>query len=124
MPQGDFTELYSEILEKMIDSQIKHTEALTSLESCSDEVINLVAENKESVQEIKAYFTNGFRAEIKRHVTKETDELKVKIDEMAIKVNKVHSMLTKPTFWIKLLTSIIIAIGAISAAIVAIMKLS
>ena len=123
MPQDDFTELYSEILEKMIDSQIKNTEALTSFEASSEEAKEIVAENKKSVQEIKAYFTNGFRAEIKKHVTKEIDELRGNINEMSEKVNKVHSMLTKPAFWIKLLASIIIAFGAISAAIVTILKL-
>lgn len=116
MPDSQ-TELLSEILEKMIDCQMANTQALTSLKS-------IVDENNNKVKIISAHFTNGFRSEIKEHITKEIKK-HVTSEECMIgllKDLKKEVMAFKTLgFWFKVIVSFVVAFGALAVAIVKIL---
>jgi len=59
MPQEDNnSKLISDVLEKMIDSQVSNTHALTSLQGTMETV-------NDRLQNVEHFFTNGFRDDIK-----------------------------------------------------------
>ena len=50
--------LVSEVMEKMIDSQISNTQALTSLRNKTEQA-------EERIKSVETFFVNGFRGDIK-----------------------------------------------------------
>ncbi len=110
--------LVSEVLEKMIDSQIANTQALTTLKDSIDQL-------NSSTSEIKSHFTNGFRADIKKHVTEEfetTHEISAntlaKLNELINEVKHFRSV----GFWFKTIGGFIAALAAVAVALAAILS--
>ena len=117
-------DLISEILDKMIDMQQASTEAMTVLKSS-------IEDSNRTVHEINTHFKNGFRSEIKNHVTQEIQKVEIalrdatkELEDIEQKVEDFNEIISKPSYWVKL---ILITIGAtataIGAAVAAIMKL-
>lgn len=128
----------AEVIEKMIDAQINNAESIVSIKDNMTHINN-------SLENIKGHFTNGFRSEIKEHMTEEIKKCIQKIDsesklavekaELAVEkaetaathainayktVDEIKINLNKPSFWLKLLIGFIIAIGSISGGLLAI----
>lgn len=115
-------QLSVEVIEKVIDSQIENTKALTSLK-------NKIDDQSERVKGMEKIFHNGFRADIK-DCKVQTDKMSIKQEELAKEIHKLSSkneklekieqnvakILDQNKFWSRL-TSILVAVGAIVAVI-------
>lgn len=137
MPDGSHNnalDLISEILGKMIDMQQASTEAMTGLKSS-------VEESGRTVHEINTHFKNGFRSELKGHMTQEvekikthyeearkqlethSDETKAQLEELNRRVFEFNEILSKPSYWMKLILATIAATAtAIGATVALIMR--
>lgn len=137
MPLNDKsgTELVSEVFEKLIDSQIANTQALTSLKETTEEVAD-------RLKGIEGFFVNGFRGDLKQLLT-ELDSLKKKVNKTSETLehmedtydqrfrerqsqyqemtDKIESY-KKIGFWFKVVAGFIGAIAVISTSVVLIMK--
>ena len=123
MPPSD-NHLIAEILEKMIDSQISNTEALTSLKDSVDK-LNFVT------LDINDHFKNGFRSEIKEHVTKQInyvlDKSKTAHSEQQLLEENICSRMEqlilevrsfkKIGFWVKTFGALLGSMAVVVAAI-------
>lgn len=127
MPSGehnDALDLISEILDKMIDMQQASTEAITGLKASVEETCR-------ALQEVNTHFKNGFRSELKEHISKEIDNVEEasrkaqkEIEELKMSVEKFNELLSKPSYWVKLiLTTVAATATAIGATVAVIMKL-
>lgn len=112
-------DLISEILDKMIDMQQHSTEATTGLKSA-------VEDSSRSLQEINDHFKNGFRSELKEHVTDEMakceegmSDLREEISELKTTMKDFHALISKPSYWIKLILTTAAAVAAAIGGIVA-----
>ncbi len=106
-------DLVSDVLEKMIDSQIANTEAMTTLK-------NAVDENNELLEKISSYFTNGFRQEIKNHVSEVSDERMEEVKEISSSMaNLTKEMKTFKSigFWVKLTVGFIASLSVLSITV-------
>ncbi len=119
-------DLISEILDKVIDTQQASTEAMTGLKSA-------VEQNGERLHELNSHFKNGFRSELKEHVSSQTvkcedamSNLKDEISELQITMKAFHELMSKPSYWIKLILTTVVAtttaIGGIVALIIKLMS--
>ena len=122
---NSLTDLYIEILEKMIDSQIATTQTIALLQNTTVETHNDINNVQKQMQDIKDLFHNGFRSEIKQHITQEierianlamTDALE-KSTVIVAKFEKLHHMLSSPRFWISLFLSFAVFIGGVIGGI-------
>lgn len=131
--------LISDILDKLIDTQQNNAEASASLKSA-------VFESNKILYDIRAHFTNGFRSEIKKHITSEIEEFSQSIisdirensrvaiecskanqtkqdralesiQDISLKMNTLMDTLNKPWFWIKLVGTVVVALGVIIGAV-------
>ena len=111
-------EFLTELLEKLVDAQIQQSERMAEMRS-------QVQECHEKMNWIKTQFTNGFRSEIKNHIT---DELKrhnefsqEKFQNLITDVaaaNRKFDAIRHPKFWIKVLIGVIITVAGATATIV------
>lgn len=108
--------LISDILDRMIESQNENAKANTSLKGAVDEM-------HDTLKEMNTHFTNGFRAEIKSHMTselekysEEQEEMKKDIETTNEKLDELSKMLLKPSFWVKLIATIIASLAIIIIA--------
>ncbi len=109
MPEHD---LYSELIEKMIDIQIGNAHDMSELKKS----ISNLEQSDKKLDEIQDQFSNGFRSEIKEHITKEVASLST----ISKDLDKIKQTLTRPWFWIKLfggimsgLIAVILVVGQI-----------
>ena len=72
-----------DLLDKLIDSQISNTIMLTTL-------LNAVKLNQEELKEINDHFSNGFRSELKDHITEEQERSQEVIDSI-LAIIQLHS---------------------------------
>ena len=114
--------IISDILDKLIDTQQNNAETSANLRAA-------VQESNVILDDIRTHFTNGFRSEIKTHISK---EIKDHVDKTEItsqessnaladinnKLDKVVDTLTKPWFWVKLIATTVVAIGLIAGAMI------
>lgn len=120
----------NDLIEKIIDCQNESTKVIASLRSSLLESQNALREAKQDIESIKKSFYNGFRSELKSHITNSVDDSfeKVKItdDQLIAKLDLIIMHLNNfksLKFWIKLAIGGIAAIGIISAAIIKIIDL-
>lgn len=120
MPETQQTVLLTDILEKMIDCQIANTQAMTAIKSTTDDLMD-------KCDEIAGHFTNGFRSEIKEHVTQELKKITDSNTKTAVLISEIEKEIqslkteikefkTAP-FWSKVVLGLVGAIGAIAAAV-------
>ena len=64
-----------DLLDKLIDSQITNTIMLTTL-------LNSSKTNQEDLKEINSHFTNGFRSDLKEHITEEQEQIQKALDHI------------------------------------------
>lgn len=94
---------------------------------------NTTRESNNTIKTVAAHFTNGFRAEIKEHMTTELEELKSQNIslEKGIKENQDKSekivkeikSFKSVGFWLKLFAGFVISIGATAVAVSQILRL-
>jgi uncharacterized phage infection (PIP) family protein YhgE len=121
MPPGqeNTITLLSDVLEKMIDSQISNTEALTQLHNSFDEIHDELSQTNTAVSSIKDQFTNGFRSEIKEHIAlcaEKTDQINEQILDQIKNLQEEVASFKTAGFWIKIIGAFITAIAIIAAA--------
>lgn len=111
-----------EVIEKVIDSQIENTKALTTLN-------NKIDDTNERIKGIEAIMHNGFRSEIKdcntkldnsnvriEKIEKETEKITILLDKHSKLNDKIDKIIEQNKFWARL-TSIIVAVGAVAAVV-------
>ncbi len=116
--EGKF-ELLSEVLEKMIDSQMANTQALTTLK-------NYQRETCETMKKIEEHFTDGFRSEIKNHISEQAMNNRKAIQKMTEAIeglNRNVNSFKSFGFWFKLVTAFVIAQAAIVGGVSKVMDL-
>ena len=112
-------DIISEFLDKTIEMQQASTEAMTSLKVVTQD-------SARNLQEINNQFRNGFRLELKNHLTNELSkhdkpvvELKDEIKELKKTVKSFHDLMAKPGYWVKLIFTTVAATATALGAIVA-----
>lgn len=113
------TTLLAEVLEKMIDCQMSSTQALTSLKSTIDE-------SAAYSKEVSAHFKNGFRSEIKGHITSELEKTLNRQKEILSELESIKKTIESfktVTFWAKVALGFITGIGIIAAAVMKILTM-
>lgn len=112
----DALDLISEILDKMIDMQQASTAALIGLKSS-------IEESGRTLTEINKSFKNGFRTELKDHISKEIRNIeaaelitKKDIEQMKISVEQFRELLARPAYWVKLILATVTASATAMAA--------
>jgi len=141
MSESESFALLSEITTRMIESQISNTDAISRLNSSTEDGNDSLKEICGKLDGIDSHFSNGFRSEIKNHITAEADkvketlllaskrELKIQAEtnedvienteEIMNKLNKFLDFVKNPWSWIKIIAAIL---TAILAGIATIMK--
>ena len=115
MDQNNAFELISEVLEKTIDSQVANTQALTSLRDYQ-------RQSAEIIRYVEKEFKNGFRMEIKTHITNELEDIKKILQEHSEKINALQNTVDSfknIKFWFKATVTLLMAVGTIFAVILA-----
>ena len=106
-------DLVSEVLNRLIDSQISNTQALTSLKGTLDE-------NNERLKDIDGFFRNGFRGDIKTILSEledaqeERSSLKSKIaavEEFAREIKDQNKT------WVRIV-GLLVGLGTLAAVII------
>lgn len=142
-PEDNSSKLISDVLEKMIDSQVANTHALTSLQGTMETV-------NDRLQNVEHFFTNGFRDDIKllinaSNLNREEQILLIaalkKLEERQQTCPVYHEEFEKQLtnecdklgrkvesykrfgFWFKVIAGFLASIGVIVASIVAVIKL-
>jgi DNA repair exonuclease SbcCD ATPase subunit len=106
-------DLVSEVLNRLIDSQISNTQALTSLKSTLDE-------NNERLKDMDGFFRNGFRSDIKTILSEledaqeERTRLKSKIESVEEFAREIKD---QNRTWVRIV-GILVGLGAIAAVII------
>jgi len=119
-PNKTELEILAEVLEKTIDSQIESIKYLTELRKIAEE-------DHQLLKQIYDQFTNGFRSDIKDHttdkVTELCNELRSRLDEhkkiakgTSDRVETIISWSKKPSIWVGLIVSFLVATAAIMTA--------
>lgn len=124
-------------LDRMIDENVRSAEALASLRSI---IAEHRAEQKESlgdlqekIEKIQHQFSNGFKAEIKDHVSSEMEHTQDFINELKKlmeteeekkkrlayyeKFDKFIDKISSPRFWAALFVSLVVGISTIMGAL-------
>lgn len=142
------------VFEKLIDSEITNAQALAQLKSVIDQQIAAIKDNNELIRQVLSQFQNGFKKEIKDHITKEitenneqyqdgldrvlnlivehqtyaeefsanvqkyqqsvdvySQEITNLVEAVKDQIGKFHSI----SFWVKLMTALIVALGSLLA---------
>ena len=120
--------LIAEVLEKMIDSQIANTEALTSLRFA-------LSDTSTELKELRSFFSNGFRGDI-REILKTSEQNNQHVNEIYVKISEdidAHnnecqkgkdeiirevSSFKSIGFWIKIICGAIVSLGAIAVLLI------
>ena len=122
MSQNDLTELYVDILDKMIDNQTANVQSVTSIKNSVHDIQDQIKGNKQDLESLKSNFTNGFREEIKKHISEEIEAIQNELSKTCSKVDQLHEMLQKPAFWFKLVTSLLGVLAAFGTTWLALTK--
>lgn len=124
-------------LDRMIDESAKSTEALSSLRSVVTEYRSEQKESssdlREKIEDVQHQFSNGFKSEIKNHVTfegkntqdvlgelskrLETEEEKKRRLEHYDRFAKFLDRISSPKFWATLFVSFVVAVATLLTAI-------
>jgi len=118
MGNDDVSRLWSDVVEKMIDSQISNTEAATSLRDSINEMNAMLSE-------IRTHFSNGFRAEIKEHITECNEENEKLLKNLVAQNKEIQEEIKsfkKFGFWVRVGGGFIAAIAMIAVAVNAIVQ--
>lgn len=87
-------QLVNDVLEKLIDSQITNAKAISELKSAVEKNIETTKENAQALQRVIAFFSNGFKKELKDYISEEMlchdhyQEFSTKFDNLLEKYNK------------------------------------
>jgi aspartokinase len=73
-PQNHPFNLLSDVIEKVIDAEVASTTALSALKGTVDQLIELARQNAENIRVVEEHFKNGFKSEIKNHVSQVVEE--------------------------------------------------
>ena len=107
-------EFLTELLEKLVEAQLSQSEKMAKL-------ANEAEQNSENIEWIKVQFTNGFRSEIKTHISKivgaHDDESNTKLDELTKEVANLNDKVDtyrQPKFLAKvILATLVLVAGTI-----------
>lgn len=128
-------ELLSDVLDKLIETQIQSSSVTSELRSEVQSTNENLKEMHHLLDEVNRYFSNGFRFELKEHISKEIESIEGQLHEKARKDKEGHLSLlskleiiadavTNPWSWVKafmLIGSLFGVIAAITAVVLKIM---
>ena len=125
-------ELFSEILDKLIDTQVRSAQVTTDLKNAVEDNNQHLKDLHQLLTKIDAYFSNGFRQEIKNAIVSIENSIKSDIDTKAeqgrLNANKTLKVVTdftnalkSPKSWIGAFLLVAGVVGTI-AGIVAVVS--
>jgi VIT1/CCC1 family predicted Fe2+/Mn2+ transporter len=120
-------------LDRMIDENVRFAEALSALRSVigehRSEQKESIADVLERIEKIEHHFSNGFKSEIKEHVSAEAEAMQIIFKEIKDmleteeekksraaldqKIDKFIDKISSPKFWATLAVSFVVAISTI-----------
>lgn len=110
-------EVISDILDKMIELQSANVRNLAEIKST-------MAEIESHVKQTNYRFTNGFRSEIKDHVTEEVSQIHSKINDATKFLEGINRSLeslkdfvNSPGTWVKIIIGLIVSVAAATGAV-------
>ena len=107
----------SELLERLVEAQLVQSEKMANLYT-REEITST------DIKWIKSQFTNGFRSEIKKHLTDAMDEhnkcAHEKLEILTKEIIAIHSkirMYSRPKFWAKIGLAVLVSMISVSFAV-------
>lgn len=112
-------EFLTELLERLVDAQVKQSGSMGEISTNNSELF-------EKIAWIKSQFTNGFRSEIKNHITQVVvahnqgtveflEKIDKKMDRALAEVNSLKERIDtyrQPKFWAKVLVAALFFVGS------------
>ena len=127
MPSKDPLEVMSSIVDKMVENQTTTTAVIASFKEQIEELRKNQEDFRSQLRKIEQHFTNGFRSELKKHISEDLRECqkicKHNIDCGVDILKKKIEMYKSFGFWIRVCTGFIVAVGGISVAVYKIVDL-
>jgi len=121
-------EFLSEVLDKLIETQVQNAQATSDLKHAVEDNNKHLAELQRQIAEVNGHFSNGFRTELKEHMTKELEERASVANEKSEKIlktiNNFTSAIQSPKSWISAFLFIATLFGSIAAIVTYAIKLT
>lgn len=127
-------ELFSEILDKLIDTQVNNAQVTADLKNAVEDNNEHLKELKKLLTEVNAHFSNGFRQELKDSIAQATQHIEnnisIKSEQNKAEANKILKALTdfttalkSPKSWIGAFLILVSIFGAIAGIVTVVLKL-
>lgn len=133
MPSSDQITFLSEVLDKLIETQVQTTKAAAELKNSVDNNNILLRDLHRLLDEINDHFSNGFRQDIKDHISGRITEIekqltaKTQVDKEGVNkilatINEFTTTIKNPKSWIAAFLFVLALIGAIGTFIAYVLK--
>ena len=121
-------ELFSEILDKLIETQVQTAQVTADLKNAVEDNNELLKELKIALDKVNAHFSNGFRQELKESITYAANRLEenmnIKSEQGQVEAHKILKALTdftsalkSPRSWIAAVLILVSIFGAIAGIV-------
>lgn len=131
---GDSLEILSEVLDKLIDTQIQNAQVTSELKGAVEDNNQELRELQILLSKINAHFSNGFRHELKTAISEAAQEIKQQMDTKAteghIEASRLYNALTEfttalksPKAWITAFVFVGSIFGTIAAIVAVVLKI-
>lgn len=130
----DSIELLSEVLDKLIETQVKNAQVTSGLKSAVEENSRHLKDVHALLEKVNGHFSNGFRHEFRDALTEATRDLKITVHEKSaeghVEAGKILKALTdfteaikSPKSWIGAFLLVASIFGAVAGMVTVVLKL-
>lgn len=127
-------EILSEILDKLINTQVKNAQVTAELKNAVEDNNQLLREVRDMLDKVNAHFSNGFRQEFKKAVTdavvhiehnldKKSELSKTESNRVLKAVTDFTDALKSPKSWIGAFLLVASIFGTIAGIVTVVLKL-
>lgn len=131
---ADLFELFSEIMDKLIDTQVQSAQVTSDLKNSVNDNSQHLKDLKELLTKVNAHFSNGFRQELKNtisdailHVEQEISakatQSQTEAEEILSTVIAFKSAIESPRLWLRAFIFLGSLFGVIAAIVTVVLKL-
>ncbi len=127
-------EILSDVLDKLIDTQVQSAAATSELRTEVQSNNEHLKELHRLLDEVSRHFSNGFRLELKEHVSKEIELIEAQIETnvlkdkekyqaLLVKLERISDAICNPWSWVKAFMLIGSLFGVIAAIVAVVLKI-
>lgn len=131
---GDSLEILSEVLDKLIETQVQNAHVISELKSAVEDTNQELREVHGLLNQINSHFSNGFRLELRSAIAEAAAEIEKRIDEKAEEAHteaaKLYAALTEfiaaiksPRSWISAFVFVGSIFGLIAGIVTVVLKI-